>query len=83
MSINWLVTVPTPQGVTIPTYGNYGGSNYSDGRILLPGEPAPLTTPPVDALDALFREHDRAYFASSDPLTLARADLDLARGIAN
>ncbi|WP_377119594.1 hypothetical protein [Microvirga arabica] len=82
MSINWLVIVPTPKGVDIPTYGNYGGPNYTDGRVLQPGEVTPLTTPPVDALDALFREHDRAYGASADPLVLARADLALIRGIA-
>jgi len=82
MSINWLVTVPTPKGVDIPTYGNYGGPNYTNGRVLQPGEVTPLTTPPVDALDALFREHDRAYGKSSDPLFLSHADLDLIRGIA-
>jgi hypothetical protein len=82
MSINWLVAVPTYAGAEIPTYGNYGGPNYSDGRVLLPTEVTPLTTPPVDALDALFQEHDRAYNNSSDPLTLAQADLGLIRGIA-
>lgn len=82
MSINWLVAVPTPKGVEIPTYGNYGGPNYSDGRILLPTEVTSLTTPPVDALDALFREHDRAYGNSTDPLVLAQADLQLIRSIA-
>ncbi|MFC4174047.1 hypothetical protein ACFOYU_18670 [Microvirga sp. GCM10011540] len=81
MSINWLVAVPTPQGVDIPTYGNYGGPNYSDGRILLPTEDSPLAAPAVDALDALFREHDRAYNNSTDPLVLAQADLQLIRGI--
>ncbi|MFC1458353.1 hypothetical protein ACETIH_16940 [Microvirga arabica] len=82
MSINWLVIVPTPKGVDIPTYGNYGGPGYTDGRVLQPGEVTPLTTPPVDDLDALFRKHDSAYGASADPLVLANADLELIRGIA-
>lgn len=82
MSINWLVTVSTPRGVDIPTYGNYGGPNYSDGRIVQPTEVTPLTTPPVDTLDELFLEHDRAYDLSSDPLVLAEADLQLVRAIA-
>ena len=82
MSINWLVTVPTPQGVEIPTYGNYGGPNYTEGRLSVPGEIHAFAVPPVDALDALFLKHDMAYYGSSDPRVLAHADLELARGIA-
>jgi hypothetical protein len=81
MSINWLVTVPTTQGVDIPTYGNYGGPRYSDGYVLQPGEEPPLTTPPIDPLDSLFRQHDQAY-DSLDPLVRARADIQLIRDIA-
>jgi hypothetical protein len=73
MSINWNVTVDTPYGVIIPTYGQYGGPGYS----------APPGTQPVDDLDALFLQHDAAYGSSSDPLVLAQADLELLRGITN
>ncbi|KLK89934.1 hypothetical protein AA309_28665, partial [Microvirga vignae] len=82
MSINWLVTVQSPYNIIIPTYGEYGGPNYSDGHVLQPGEVPPLTTTPADDLDALYRAHDQVYRTSSDPLVLAQADLQLIRGIA-
>src|SRR5215218_8954337 len=83
MSINWNVTVPTDYGVVIPTYGNYGGPNYSDGRVVSPIEVPPFASPPVDSLDALFEAHDRAYSATHDRLAFAQADVQLIRGIAS
>src|SRR5215210_8520214 len=81
MLINWLVLAPTLYGVSVPTYGNYGGPQYSDGRLIPPGETPTFSAPNLDALDALFREHDRVYYSSSDPNVLAQADLKLIQGI--
>ena len=83
MSINWLVLAPTQFGFSVPTYGNYGGLNYSDGRLLGPGQTPSFSAQPVDALDALFLEHDRVYYSSVDPDVLAQADLILLEGIRN
>jgi Ca2+-binding RTX toxin-like protein len=82
MLINWRVLAPTLYGVSVPTYGNYGGPLYSDGRLIPPGETPTFSAPHLDLLDALFREHDRVYYSSSDPNELAQADLLLIRGIA-
>jgi hypothetical protein len=42
-----------PSGIPVPTYGNYGGPDYSDGLV---GGTIPLSgaLPPLDQLDALF-----------------------------
>jgi hypothetical protein len=53
-------------GIPIPSYGNYGGPNYSagqkGGRTPEPNPTTGLPTPPpIDALDYLFWQHDLAY----------------------
>ena len=47
-------------GLPVPTYGNYGGAGYTAGTIggTTPETPNPA---PVDALDALFYQHDLVY----------------------
>lgn len=42
----------TPQQLSFPVYGNYCGFGYGDPT----GD-----TPPIDAVDAVCREHDRCY----------------------
>ena len=89
MYINWtkdvfidpvtLTAGPGPNGIPIPTYGNYGGPDYTDGSI---GGTIPLGggVAPVDQLDALFKAHDLAYQnsgATEDP----SADLAVIHGI--
>jgi hypothetical protein len=66
MYINWTTDVfinpitltagPGPNGIPIPTYGNYGGPDYSDGSVggIIPtsgGIPTSEALPPVDKLD--------------------------------
>ena len=83
MYINWSLQVPGPLGISYPTYGNYGGPGYSDGEILTsPDQPVDYQSPPKDALDQLFLDHDKAY-DSPDPLVRAQGDLALAQGIAD
>jgi hypothetical protein len=75
MNINWDVTVrfnptslePSTHGVPIPSYGNYGGPNYSAGveggttPELADLNPSDPSTYPVDSLDWLFWAHDLVY----------------------
>ncbi|TYO60802.1 hypothetical protein FXV83_41825 [Bradyrhizobium hipponense] len=74
MYINWDVTmrfdpnslVPSTQhGIPVPSYGNYGGVNYSAGQEggTTPevGSAAYLAHPPKDDLDQLFYAHDLVY----------------------
>jgi Ca2+-binding RTX toxin-like protein len=82
MLINWRVLAPILDGLLVPTYGNYGGPQYSDGQLIEPGEVPTFAAPHLDALDERFREHDLVYHSSSDPNDLAQADLLLLRGIA-
>ncbi len=83
MNINWDILVPGPDGLMIPTYGNYGGLGYSDGEILKdPNQKVDYSENPVDALDALFKTHDMAY-DSTDTAVRARGDANLAKGIAH
>jgi len=97
MFINWDVTarfdpnslVPSTHGIPIPSYGNYGGPNYSagveNGRTPEPGSPDYLAHPPKDALDSLFYDHDLVYQHVKDglvapldiPDTIAQADVTL------
>src|SRR5262249_29672648 len=97
MFINWDVTarfdpnslVPSTHGIPIPSYGNYGGPNYSAGvenrRTPEPGSPDYLAHPPNDALDSLFYDHDLVYQHVKDglvapldiPGTIAQADVTL------
>lgn len=81
MSINWLVTAPVEGGLEVPTYGNYGGPSYSDGHVITEGETPTFTVEPVDALDALFRDHDIAS-VGAPPGTEAAGDIALLDGIA-
>ena len=95
-NINWtkdvfidpvaLTAGPGPGGIPIPTYGNYGGPDYSDGQVggavpLIPGTGKPDFSTAVDKLDTLFEAHDFAY--QSHPLSkeIPSADLALIHGI--
>ena len=52
------------RSILVPTYGNYGGPAYTAGQFgATTPEPSELTaaTQPLDQLDALFYQHDRAY----------------------
>jgi hypothetical protein len=77
MSINWFVLTPGVEGIAFPTYGEYGGPNYTGGEVVPPGGTRDFTAIPVDTLDAYFKAHDLVYAESTDPLTLAKADLAL------
>jgi len=91
MFINWDVTarfdpnslVPSTHGIPIPSYGNYGGPNYSagveNGRTPEPGSPDYLAHPPKDPLDSLFYDHDLVYQHVKDGLV---APLDIPNAIA-
>jgi hypothetical protein len=82
MSINWLITAQSSQDIPVPTYGNYGGPDYSGGEIIGPGEIPNFTVQPTDPLDGLFQQHDEAYYdPSATPEDLATADLALIQGI--
>lgn len=92
MHINWEVTTrfdpnslePSTHGIPIPSYGNYGGPNYSAGveNGRTPETPNP---PPLDALDALFYEHDLVYQHVQDgaapPTAIAQADVHLVEAM--
>ena len=74
MEINWLILTEGPEGIPIPTYGQYGGPNWSGGRFVGDDEPGNYTVMPKDPLDKLFLAHDKAY---DQPDTLLRAKADL------
>ena len=100
MFINWDVTArfdpsslasstegTSTHGIPIPSYGNYGGPNYTagvEGGTTL-GNPIPA---PVDALDTLFWQHDLVYQHVKDglisprdiPNAIAQADVTLVEG---
>jgi len=90
MYINWskdvyidpvtLTAGPGPNGIPIPTYGNYGGPDYSDGLV---GGTIPTSgaVPWVDPLDHLFFNHDLAYQQNPGATELPSADLTLIHGI--
>jgi hypothetical protein len=101
MFINWDVTarfdpnslVPSTHGIPIPSYGNYGGPNYSagveGGRTPEPGSADYLAHPPKDPLDQLFYTHDLTYQHVKDglvppqeiPNVIAQADVTLVKGL--
>ena len=64
----------------VPTYGNYGGPDYSGGVFVPPGVQPNYDVPSVDDLDALFRLHDIGSGASTSG-ERAMADRDLIYGI--
>ena len=88
--INWTTDVfidpvtltagPGPNGIPVPTYGNFGGPDYSNGQV---GGTIPLTgvLPPVDKLDGLFFAHDLAYQLHPSATEIPSADLALIHGI--
>jgi hypothetical protein len=103
MFINWDVTarfdpnslVDSTQGISmhgipIPSYGNYGGPNYTAGVEggTTPGGPNPIPAP-RDDLDKLFWQHDLAYQQVKDglvppndiPDAVAKADVTLVEGL--
>jgi hypothetical protein len=77
MSINWLVVGPGIEGVSFPTYGEYGGPGYTGGEIIEAGETPDFTVKPADSLDEHFRAHDLVYSQTTDPLARAQADENL------
>jgi hypothetical protein len=81
MPINWLVLAPAGEDYQVPTYGLYGGPDYSSGILLGPNEAPTFTATPVDRLDALFRKHDIAIRKAPNLLAEAKADVALIKGI--
>lgn len=81
MSINWLILAPADEDLRIPTYGKYGGPDYSGGKLLREGETPSFTAKPIDMLDKLFRKHDMAVLEADSSLDQAKADLHLIKGI--
>jgi hypothetical protein len=95
-NINWDVTVrfdpnslqsPAQHGIPIPSYGNYGGANFSAGVEggTPPEGPNPIPVP-VDPLDYLFWQHDLAYQhvpdgSDQNPDAIAIADVTLVEGM--
>ena len=103
MFINWTVTErldpnslqasadgTSTHGIPAPSYGNYGGWNFSAG--VEGGTPpeGPNPTPaPVDALDTLFWQKDLVYQHVQDgvvapqdiPTVIAQADVTLVEGM--
>ena len=70
--LDWSSNFPGFSLYSIPTYGRYGGPQYTAGVI----GGTDFSVPPVDALDNTFRTHDMAYSQAdaveqSDPI-LAR-----------
>jgi hypothetical protein len=80
MQINWLIPFEGPEGFPIPTYGNYGGVNWSGGKFVADTEPGDYSVQAEDALDAKFRTHDMAY-DHPGRLDRARADIQLINDI--
>jgi hypothetical protein len=69
-------------GIPIPTYGNYGGPGYTAGTLGGTTPPPPPNPPPVDALDALFYQHDFVFQqfhdgVITDPAALIQASAQL------
>jgi hypothetical protein len=69
-------------GIPIPTYGNYGGPDYTAGTLGGTTPPPPPNPPPVDALDALFYQHDFVFQqfqdgVITDPAALIEASVQL------
>jgi Ca2+-binding RTX toxin-like protein len=62
-----------------PTYGNYGGLNYSAG--VVGGTITDTSPPPIDAYDAAFYLHDLAHQSSSDPAIRLPADIQVAESV--
>ncbi len=81
MPINWLVLAPADQDLQVPTYGLYGGPDYSGGILLGPDEAPSFTAAPLDPLDALFRKHDIAIRNAPNLRAEAKADVALIKGI--
>ena|SRR5437016_1705529 len=103
MFINWDVTarfdpnslVSSTQGVSthgvpIPSYGNYGGPNYTAGVEGGTTPEGPNPTPAfLDPLDKLFWQHDLVYQHVKDglvppldiPNAIAQADVTLVEGL--
>jgi hypothetical protein len=79
-------------GIPLPSYGNYGGSNYSagveGGRTPEPADLTPATLP-KDPLDLQFYQHDLVYQHVKDglvptqniPNVIAQAGVTLAEGM--
>jgi Ca2+-binding RTX toxin-like protein len=80
-NINWRISTPAGPESTllIPTYGNYGGYDYSGGKVS--GDD--LTLPPKDQLDAVFQKHDIDYKNAQSPQDTINADIALIKGILN
>jgi hypothetical protein len=106
-NINWDVTVRfdpndlqasssglAQHGIKVPSYGNYGGPNYSagveGGTTPEPGSPGYIANPPKDPLDQLFYAHDLTYQHVKDglvppqniPEVITTADVTLVEGLA-
>src|SRR5829696_6671379 len=81
MSINWLVLAPADEDLRIPTYGKYGGPDYSGGKLLRSGDVPDFTVKPINDLDQLFRRHDIAVSEAESSYEQALADLRLIKRI--
>jgi hypothetical protein len=71
----------------IPTYGRWGGPGWSGGEFVDDPRLVNWFVPPVDNMDALFKDHDEMYQKKrvtrwcADSLLLARLDGLNVKGI--
>jgi hypothetical protein len=82
-----LSTATSPEerySIPIPTYGNYGGPDHTQGNFgENPLEPPTRSERPLDALDRQFHRHDVASaLAGDDPAAQATADLAVIQRVA-
>jgi hypothetical protein len=87
--INWDVTT-SYKGIPLPTYGNYGGFNYTAGEVggitpQLPTDGSAPSPAPVDwstqGLDTQFYYHDLVYQNTNNPNKIAQADVTLVENL--
>lgn len=62
----------------IPKYGNWGGPGWCGGRYCNDSSMTDWTVPPMDDMDALFKNHDMLYQAG---IRHSIADGELVRGL--
>jgi len=60
-NVNWGTWTQAIGSIKIPTYGNYGGKDFTGGVVTGSGKLPNSNVKGVDPLDDLFKQHDQQY----------------------
>jgi len=80
--VAFVLIFPTKNFARDGWYGNYGGPGHTGGGDATGYLPHDFEAEPIDSMDELFRDHDKAWWTGHEVLK-HKSDVELLKGLEN